>query len=872
MTFDWLTPFFLYFPAYAGFFLGLGVPWSLVLLPRDEWRNTLTVGGLALALGPLFGTTWLFLLGTFGRLYLERALTGLMLIALVGATGAWLRRHTPYRRDISARQSWTLTEKVLLGMVGLAFVVHVWITLFWPFVQYDTLWTFGYNPRVFLLNQSIPAWIGYYPQLVPLTYTYGQLFTGEFNDHVAKAAVPWFFAGTLVMAYLLGARVWGKRSIGIYTLALWVFVPSALFWSGMGDLEHVMALYFTGALIFFILAWRSHHPRYALISGLLLAGALWTKPTGGAFALGVALVAFAMTARLLIPSALRQRLRIPNPNTRRLWIFRDKWMMVILTALACLPIGGMWYIRNLYFGHPAIDFPAPYWNELAQRSGQELGWLWLILALATGHALAHLRGGADFVRRRRWGLILGLILFSAGMWPSALVLDEAWDALSLWDWAWGVRGQDRPLNALEVALLLTGLALMAEGLWVSWQRTTERARSSATLIALLIAPFAGVWFWNYSYHSRLVLSITPALASCVAALLDAWPAPILHKRAPRLTALTAGLATLPALVIAAHITFDYHVLRPLHTDAEKYATANPALMEVVAAIQAGIEARPFRQSVNVYTLGEERLNFFFPHLRTLWREPLVTDIREMDGLTDLIIGGSYAEFLWREADAYPNPISAYMDVGFLYSNPFVEYRQGSILGTYLTPILATDDGTRRYVVYSVYTPYRQYTLDELAPPIRLADAPQWPFIGLYGVEVRRYVEADNDSAQLLPDSDGVFSLPTGQPLHLHLFWSRPLNGPPVPADYSIFVYLRDAATGDILAQRDAGLAEGRLPMTFLPSPDLFVDRRTWTLPATLPSGAVDLAIGLYDPLTLERVPMKDGQTEIRLMGYFRLDG
>src|SRR5690606_35376899 len=149
----------------------------------------------------------------------------------------------------------------LLAMMVVAFLVHVWITMYWPFVQYDTLWTFGYNPRVFLIYEHIPDWINYYPQLVPLTYTYGQLVHGGINDHVAQAAVPWFMFTSVLMAYILGIRVWGSRRIGILTAALWMLIPGALFWSGSGDLEHPVTVYFTGAIVFFVLAWRSHHPR-----------------------------------------------------------------------------------------------------------------------------------------------------------------------------------------------------------------------------------------------------------------------------------------------------------------------------------------------------------------------------------------------------------------------------------------------------------------------------------------------------------------------------------------------------------------------------------------------------------------------------------
>ena len=53
-------------PALAWVFFGLGLPWSLAILPRKDWRDRVLVIILALALGPLLLTIWMFILGTAG--------------------------------------------------------------------------------------------------------------------------------------------------------------------------------------------------------------------------------------------------------------------------------------------------------------------------------------------------------------------------------------------------------------------------------------------------------------------------------------------------------------------------------------------------------------------------------------------------------------------------------------------------------------------------------------------------------------------------------------------------------------------------------------------------------------------------------------
>ncbi len=838
----WLEPFFTAWPGYALLFIGVGVPWALVLLPRDEWTNRPTVWATGLALGPLFGTTWLFILGTFGRLEPVRALTGLLLLAVIGGTGAWLRRHKPYRNPHTRPQPWTGLERALLLMLGVAFVVHILNTMWWPFVQYDTLWTFGYNARVFALEERIPDRIDYYPNLVPLTYAYGQLLHGDLNDYVAKAAVPWFFLASILMAYSLGARVWSARRIGILTAALWTLIPSALYWSAMGDLEHPMALYFTGAVVFFSLAWRSHHPRHAVLAGLMFAGAAWTKPTGGAFALGVLLVVGVMTARLFLPDRWREQLGVPAVALARRDIFWQKFRIAAITGLASLPIGLMWYARNVAVGHDPITFPPNYWHEFAQRSGQEFGWL-ILIALC----------GAWVVNRRaetrQWPLWGGLALFLLGTLPSALVINAPWDAYSAYDWVFGARTQPERLSAPELGLIILGLGLMAWSSIPTWQRTTERARSSTVLGALLILPFLAVWFWNYSYHYRLMLTVTPVLAGMVAALLDAGLVPWFSQNALRRRALVvlAVLLSLPALYVTSHLTL--HHAQDIDTTREKYRVSNPELMEVVEIVEREIGQRPVREGqLNIFTLGENRLNFFFPEMRYI-DDHSYTDLDVFHPWTDLIIGGSLAEQHWRALDAWPNPISAQMALAFTYSDPFLEHGGGNIMHTYLSPVGFSDYGNHRLVTYTAYYPYRQYSPADIAMPFTF-EADQWPGLALRGLDIRRAVPdaVPRDTRQIPLDAAGQMVLQPGDDLYIQLYWQRTAPAP-IAQDHSVFIHLIDPDTGEIMAQRDGIMAEGQLPLPLLPYPDLIADRRRWPLPDDLPPGPLDVHIGVYDPVT-----------------------
>lgn len=855
---DWLTPFFTYFPAYALFFLGVGLPSAFALLPREEWRNFSTVLATALALGPLFSTTWMFLLGTWGTFKIERVLTGIIMLVIVWGTLAWLRRHTPYRQARFRPEAWTSIQITLVVMLGIGFVVHIWTAMFWPFVQYDTLWTFGYNPRVFLIHERIPEWIDYYPQLVPLTYTYGQLFEGNMNDHVAKAAVPWFVFSSVMMAYLLGSRVWGKRSIGLLTAALWLLMPHSLYWSGVGDLEHPVTVYFTGAVIFFVMAWRSHVWRYAILSGLMFAGAAWTKPTAGSFALGVILMVVLAAIRLFLPAG---KWRTPSPRQ----IFRQKLTIATLVGLSSLPIGLMWYLRNIYYGHEAITVPSSYWNDFAQRSGQELGWLILILLLVVGmvthRAWPHLVTGSNSTRQRIAMLWFGLILFLLGTFPNAINTDLAWQSDSLWKWFNGARPSAGRLNEIEIGLIISGLGLIAWFIRPHWLKTTDRARSSITLTATLIAPFTLVWFLFYSYHYRLMLTITPVVAAMTAALIEAWLFPVIEKNRVRQSAaiFITMLLCVPGIAVASWFTLWHHWAVPLETDREKYEATNPALMEVVTAMEQTLANRP-RDFINVYTFGENRLNFFFPAMRSIWDEPRITTLDEMYYQTDLMIGGSTADFLWLQDNHFPNQISSYMQMGFVYTLPTLEYKIGNIWQMPIRPILETDDGNNRFVVYEVYTPNRMRAMEEVEPPFMFENI-HWDFIALRGLEIRATIP--NDTEMIPLNENQAFLLKAGQEVYLQLYWQRTSETPP-PYDYSILVALINSETGEVVSQRDGAIANSALPLSLAPYPDLIPDRRFWKLPDELPPGRYDLQIGFYDAnnLSAPRLTTYEGDTPL----------
>jgi hypothetical protein len=86
-----------------------------------------------------------------------------------------------------------------------------------------------------------------------------------------------------------------------------------------------------------------------------------------------------------------------------------------------------------------------------------------------------------------------------------------------------------------------------------------------------------------------------------------------------------------------------------------------------------------------------------------------------------------------------------------------------------------------------------------------------------------------------------------------LLW-RALAPPPV--DYTVFVHLLDA-NGSLVAGNDTQPLGGRYPTTIWSAGEHILDIHNLPTPADLPPGQYQLAIGLYQQTTGERLPIDD---------------
>ena len=95
----------------------------------------------------------------------------------------------------------------------------------------------------------------------------------------------------------------------------------------------------------------------------------------------------------------------------------------------------------------------------------------------------------------------------------------------------------------------------------------------------------------------------------------------------------------------------------------------------------------------------------------------------------------------------------------------------------------------------------------------------------------------------------------GETLRLTLFWQARQW---IAQDYTVFVHLLDAQ-GKLWGQHDGPPQEGVLPTSAWIPGELLRDEHILTVDAQAPAGDYRLAIGLYDPATLQRLPVFDAQ-------------
>jgi 4-amino-4-deoxy-L-arabinose transferase-like glycosyltransferase len=105
----------------------------------------------------------------------------------------------------------------------------------------------------------------------------------------------------------------------------------------------------------------------------------------------------------------------------------------------------------------------------------------------------------------------------------------------------------------------------------------------------------------------------------------------------------------------------------------------------------------------------------------------------------------------------------------------------------------------------------------------------------------------------LEGDDGDLIFDPGETVHLTLYWQTSAS---LHTDYTVFTHLLDV-TGWLRGQQDNPPVYGTYPTMQWAVDEIIVDKYGIVLEAGAPPGTYALELGMYDPATVERLPVRD---------------
>lgn len=336
--FSWLLVMLVLLAAYA---------WAAWLLSRASepggfWLPLL----LALALGVGTLTLLMFWQAAAGIRFDLWAIT-LPYVALM-LPGWWLWRRAKIT-FVRPRMPSSWAARLALGLITLVSAAVLINAAYWPFYRDDTLGIYArYAKLMFETGTLVPfagrddAFYQAYPAQIPLAYTYTYLASGWVNEYLARVIPALFSLGCLPAAYVLGRIVYNERAGWLAALLL-ATTPSVARWASSGYVDLPMAFLYTLSAIFAWRLWRDGRPVDALLCGLMMGLAAWTK--------NAALMGVVFMAAWLVYGWLRRRYPL---------------RLVMVALAACALVAAPWYIRNWL--EVRLIVPPTAWVEQAERS------------------------------------------------------------------------------------------------------------------------------------------------------------------------------------------------------------------------------------------------------------------------------------------------------------------------------------------------------------------------------------------------------------------------------------------------------------------------------------------------------------------------
>ena len=369
----------------TGFVLLAGYPWAAWLLaknPRDDGRWLTLLVGVSVSLGTV--TLLMFWQAAIGIPLSLWAITISYIALMLPGWLLWRRMRQAQSSQTERRNPYSLQRRFILFMLILISAAILLNAVYWPFSRDDALRIYARYGRIMWSTGALvsferdDSFYQTYPVFVPLAYTYTYLASDWQNEYLARIIPALLSLGSLPAVYTLG-RILGGESVGGFSALLLALTPAFGSWASSGYVDLPMAFFYTLSAVF---AWRLWHTRYwtdALLTGMMVGLAAWTK--------NAALLGGVIFAIWLISMWLRRHIEL-----------RHVLLSIGTFALVAAP----WYIRNVIFTEMVIAPTA--WVEQARHTLDTLfiyvthfeifgfpGWLILVGLVASLIALLRRR-------------------------------------------------------------------------------------------------------------------------------------------------------------------------------------------------------------------------------------------------------------------------------------------------------------------------------------------------------------------------------------------------------------------------------------------------------------------------------------------------
>ena len=286
---------------------------------------------------------------------------------------------------------------MLAGLIALAVVLGQ--ATYYPFTGDDEISRYAYYARLIFTQGRVTAEVRGYPMFLPLAYSYVFFVTGQLAEQLARLIPVLLSASTVIATAALGRRWFGARG-GWAAAFMLIATPLYLYWSPDGYVDIPSALYFVLGAYAADVWLKRREMRWAVLAGVCAGLALWTKQAGFAMLPSLGLVFAWGMARDWFGGKRESTARAARDG--------------LIALAAAFIVGGLWYLRNVYYDGwgSAIPDPGAFYTQQADRSLEALipfvGQFRAFGIFASPLYIIGLVWGLAKIKQAAWPLIWGL--------------------------------------------------------------------------------------------------------------------------------------------------------------------------------------------------------------------------------------------------------------------------------------------------------------------------------------------------------------------------------------------------------------------------------------------------------------------------------